>query len=426
MNEKVFKKKLCRLLALACCSVSLPVLASDFSLPFVNASDLGTAYSGWAAIAEDASTAYTNPAGLTCIHNYQLVFPVLGLYGDTEFLGATKAPTFPFELPTKHYGSASSKLEALFPSFYFAAPITDRLTFGFSQTAPFGLGTEYPDGSIVRYLATKSKIVVIDAGPSLGFKVNNRLSIGAGFDAQYLMFTLNHMYGPPFSIPLDSENKNDEHGWGFGWHGGILYQLCDCARLGLSYNSRTYFSSKGISRLYIPTPFTVLENDKLRTHAALPERAQLSVLVDLNPAWSLMSTLYYIHWSILNKIVLENTAFFDGPFNVTIPFNYRDTLDLSVGVAYRPNRCWTLRTGFQIMDSPTNNRQRGVADPIGKGLIAAVGAKYQQNCHLSYDIGYGHSFFRDQTVDAISPIASATGFMKSQSNLLGIQINWNI
>lgn len=42
-----------------------PVLAtSDFNLPFVNTSGLGVAYADWATAASDASTAYTNPAGL--------------------------------------------------------------------------------------------------------------------------------------------------------------------------------------------------------------------------------------------------------------------------------------------------------------------------------------------------------------------------
>ncbi len=408
--------------------ISSSVCASDFSLPFVNASDLGTAYSGWAAVAEDASTAYTNPAGLTRLKNYQLVFPVLGLFGYSTFTGTTKTPTFPFDFTVKESGSASTTLGAVFPSFYFSAPITDRLTVGFFQTNPFGLGTEYENNSIVRYIATKSKIVVIDGGPAFGFKVNDCLSVGAGLDIQYLMFTLNHKFGPPFSFPLDATSHNDEHGWGFGWHGGALYQVCNWARVGFSYNSRTYFNSAGISRLYIPgTPVTLFESDKLRSHAALPEHAQLSVHVDINPCWAFMSTLYYVHWTVLNKIVLKDTASFAGEkLTVTIPLNYRDTLDFSAGVTYKPTARWTLRTGFQIMDSPNNNRDRAVADPIGKGIILAAGAKFQQNCHLSYDIGYGHSFFRDQTVDPVSPIAAATGSMHSNSNLLGIQVNWNI
>lgn len=54
-------------------AVSTQVCASDFSLPFVSVSGLGNAYSGWAADAYDASTTYTNPAGLVKIKSPQLI-----------------------------------------------------------------------------------------------------------------------------------------------------------------------------------------------------------------------------------------------------------------------------------------------------------------------------------------------------------------
>lgn len=408
-------------------SFSGAALASDFSLPFVNASDLGTVYSGWAAVAEDASTAYTNPAGLTRIHHVQLVFPVLGLFGYTKFTGETRTPTFPFPITKNESGSASSKLEALFPCFYFAAPITNRLTFGFSQTAPFGLGTQYEKDSIVRYLSTKSRVVVIDVSPSLGFKMTDKLSVGAGFDAQYLMFTLNHLFGPPFSIPSDSENKNNETGWGYGWHGGVLYELLPCARVGFNYQSQVSFRSKGDSILYVPWLEAEYRSGRLRSDASLPARAQASLHVNLTPRLAFMSTLYYTNWGVFSKLRLRNAIFFDGiKTDVVIPFGYRDTLDYSAGVSYQANEKMLLRTGFQIMGSPTNNRNRAVADPIGSAIVVGVGARYQLTHCLSYDVGFAHSFFRQQTINLITPLTSTIGRTNTDSNVVGIQINWNI
>jgi long-chain fatty acid transport protein len=400
--------------------------ASDFSLPFINASDLGTAYSGWAAVAEDASTAYSNPAGLTRLCHTQLVFPVLGLFGYTKFTGVTETPAFTYPTPTILEGAAASTLKALMPSFYLSIPITKRLTFAFNQTNPFGLGSNYRKTSIVRYLSTKSKVAVIDVGPSLGFKVTEQLSVGAGFDAQYLMFTLNHLFGPPFSIPADSEQKNNETGWGYGWHSGVLYEL-PCARVGLSYNSRVWFHTKGDSILYVPPIPEKFRSGRLRSDAPLPERAQASVYIEVTPQFALMSTLYYTHWRVFNQLKLRRTIFFGGEqTDVTIPFGYHDTLDLSAGATYQATRKWLFRTGFQIMTTPSRNQFRAVADPIGPAVIVAVGTRYQQNACLSYDVGYGHSFFIHQSVQLNSDITSAFGRTKAESNILGIQINWNI
>lgn len=419
------KKRLHGLLALLFLSQS--AFASDFSLPFINASDLGTAYSGWAALAQDASTAYSNPAGLTHLRHIQVVFPLLGLLGYTKFTGNSRTPTFPFPVVRNETGAASSLLKAWFPSFYFAIPINQKLTLGFSQTTPFGLGTQYDKTSIVRYLATKSKVAVIDVSPSVGFRVTDQLSVGAGFDAQYLMFTLNHLFGPPFSIPADSEQKNNETGWGYGWHGGVLYDLLPCARVGFSYNSQVVFHSRGDSILYVPWIPAEYRSGRLRSDAALPARAQLSVYVDLNPCWSAMSTVYYTNWRVFDKLPLRNSVFFGGEISdVEIPFGYRDTLDYSAGVNYRASDRWLWRTGFQIMSSPSVIRNRGVADPIGSGIVVAAGARYQQNRCLSYDVGYAHTFFRKQSVDLVIPLTSVFGTNKTESNVLGVQINWNI
>lgn len=425
--ETRLKKKLSKLISLTLLSIPYIASASDFSLPFINVSDLGTAYSGWAAVAEDASTAFSNPAGLTEIHNYQLVFPAIGLLGYTTFYGKTKTPGFPFPFPKEGQGSASSKLEAFMPSFYFAAPVNKCLTVGFFQTNPFALGTEYENDSIVRYLATKSKVVVVDAGPCFGCKVTDQLSIGAGLDIQYLSFTLNHMFGPPFSFPLDSEQKNDEWGWGYGWHGGLLYKINRCARIGLNFNSRTWFHAKGNSRLYTPFPPYRFETDQLRSDAPLPERAQLSLHLDLTSQWAFMSTVYWTHWHVFNELKLRNVMFFGGnTTDVTIPFNYTDTLDYSAGVSYKATERWTLRTGAQYMESPSDEKKRSVGDPVGPAIIVGVGARYVQNCHLSYDVGYGHSFFKDQTINNANPLVIANGYTHTQSNLVGIQINWNL
>jgi long-chain fatty acid transport protein len=399
------------------------VEASDFSLPFVNASDLGTVYSGWAAQAEDASTAFTNPAGLTRIEHRQLVFPVLGLFGHTRFTGSTRTPPFPFPVTNFESGSSSSRLAALFPSFYFAVPLTDRITFALGQTNPYGLGTEYAKDSILRHIATKSKVVVIDFGPSLGFKVTRQLSIGAGFDAQYIMFTLNDKLGPPFSLPSDSENKNNGTGWGCGWHAGLLYEFLPCLRFGFNYLSRVTFHSSGESILYVPW-MPAEYRSRLHVTASLPERAQAGFYLDVTPRFALMSTLYYTHWKIFNKLNLRDVIFFGGTtMETVIPFGYHDTLDLSVGASYKATERWLLRTGFQIMAMPSVNDFRGVADPIGSAIVVGVGARYRQNCYLSYDIGYAHSFFMPGDIQLVNPLISVFGTTKTESNLLGVQIN---
>jgi len=89
-------------LAAAIAGISAPASASFFALAEQNGSGMGTAFAGGSAIAEDASTVWYNPAGMTRLTRPQLV--VAGSYIDlnikTNVISASSVsagalPSFP-------------------------------------------------------------------------------------------------------------------------------------------------------------------------------------------------------------------------------------------------------------------------------------------------------------------------------------------
>ncbi|VVC77174.1 47 kDa outer membrane protein [Aquicella siphonis] len=407
-------------------ALSSPVCASDFNIPFINAAGLGNAYADWATAASDASTTYTNPAGLVNIDRQQLVIAALGLKGHTRFTGSTQTPPFSFPLTISQSGTASSQLSAFFPSFYYAAPINNRLAFGFGVTVPFALGTNYGTDSIVRYAATRSQVLAVDMGPSLGVKVNDKFSFGLGLDAVRLAFKLNNIYGPPLAF-TDTVGQNYLSGWGYGWHGGILYQVLPATRVGASFNSMVMMHTTGSSEVFGSFPPGRIKIENNKTNAGLPARAQLSIQQDLNSRWSIMGTAFYTNWRTFEKITMKRVVIPGGNItSVTIPFNYHNTFDYSLGLSYKPSPQWLLRTGVQYMNTPSNDRDRGVADPIGRAIVIGLGLHYQQNLCVGYDIGYGHSFFKQESVDYANALTKAVGHNNTATNVFGAQIAWNL
>jgi long-chain fatty acid transport protein len=59
--------------------------AAGFQLLEQNASGLGTAYAGSAAVADNASTIYFNPAGMTQLGGYQLSAGLVGVRPSYEY-----------------------------------------------------------------------------------------------------------------------------------------------------------------------------------------------------------------------------------------------------------------------------------------------------------------------------------------------------
>lgn len=400
---------------------SIQVTASDFNIPFMNAAELGDMYAGWAASANDASTTYSNPAGLVRIENKQLVIAGLGIMGHSQFNGVATPPLFPFGTQV---GKAPTRLRGFVPSFYYAAPLSENVVFGFGETVPFALGTNYAPDSTVRYSATKSQIAVIDVGPSLGIKISEKLSFGAGLDIDHMSLILNNMLGFPISVP-DSEVHNYLTSWGYGWHSGLLYQFNPTTRLGLNYNSRVHFHANGISTLKNPITPPIQSTD-LNANTTLPDLTQLSLYHALNSRWTVMGTVFYTHWSVLKEFTLKNIVIpGGGTIAATIPFNYRNTFDYSTGISFQATEKWLLRTGVEFLDLPSNDRNRLAFDPIGNAAIVGIGAHYQQNNKLGYDLGYAHGFFQKTTIHNITPFHSEMGRCSSYTNIVGVQVTWN-
>lgn len=412
-------------LTLSSICLSSTTFASDFSLPFINSAGLGVAYADWATAATDASTSYANPAGLVDIKKMQFVGNALGIFGDAKFSGTATTTPRGFPFPVMETGVAKTAIGAFSPSLYWAGAASDRFNVGFSITAPFGLGTNYSDKSIVRYVSTRSYVTGIDLGPSFGLKLTDYLSVGLGFDALRLAFQLNSMISPFVTgAPVDIALENKLHGWGYGWHGGLLLKVAPTTRVGFSYNSRIGFTTRGESTLFVP--FGALSTNTQKTTAAVPARAQISVQHDLTSKLTAMFTGFYTHWSTFKQINMENTMTGNGPLLVSIPFNYHDCWDYSVGLTYKTSDKLLLRAGLQFMGTPSNDTDRGVADPIGSATVVAIGAHYKASDSLSYDVGVGHSFVDQMPVNLVTPLSSLSGHNNTQTNVVGGQVNWSI
>lgn len=423
MCKTPFKKNKClTIISMAILSISTQAAASDFNVPFINASGLGDAYADWATATDDASAAFSNPAGLVHLNHQQLVVAPLAILGNTKFTGTTTAPPPPS--PLTQTGSASSRIGAVVPSIYYASPMWNKFVFAFSETVPFALGTNYPKDSIVRYNATKSQVVVFDIGPSVGYKYSDALSFGLGLDFNRLAFTLNNMTRSPFG-GADFETQNHLAGWGYSWHGGIMYQALPTTRVGISFNSMVRFRATGDSENY--ASFGTFRTTNQKSYAGLPARTQVSVHHDINNRLTAMGTVFYTNWSTLNQITLQNVMAPGGStYRISIPLEYHNTFDYSAGVSFKATDKWTLRTGLQFMNTPTNNRDRGVSDPVGSATVVGLGAHYQYNPALGYDLSYGHSFFKQEPVNLITPVATLSGHNNTQTNVFGAQVTWNI
>ncbi|MGB9130439.1 MAG: outer membrane protein transport protein [Thiobacillus sp.] len=392
-------------LALAGCASF--VHAAGFALIEQNASGLGNAYAGAAAVAEDASTIYFNPAGMTLLPDRQLVVAGHLIKPRAEFSG-TVTPG----IGGGDGGDAGGL--ALVPNAYYAFRLTPDVHLGVGLNAPFGLKTEYDSGWIGRYQAIKSEVKTININPSIAYKVSDSLSLGAGLNIQWVEATLTNRQPLPAPVPLVTI-KGDDYGWGYNL--GVLWQATPATRLGLSYRSEVDYTLEGTSSASDPVVGAL--NGPVTAAVTLPDSASLSLLHKLSPTWDLLADVTWTGWSDFDDLPIRGTV------NKTTIENWEDILRYSLGATWHMNDKLSLRGGVAYDEAPVSDRFRTPRIPDGARTWVAVGGQYRLSRQSVLDFGYAHLFINAPGLQSLDNGTTLNGSYDASVDILSAQLTLN-
>jgi len=386
--------------------------AAGFALIEQNASGMGNAYAGAAAVAADASTIFFNPAGMTYIDGTQAVGALHLINPNAEFHndGSVAANG---GRPLGNEGPNAGDL-AFVPNFYLMTDITPSIRVGVGLNAPFGLKTEYGDDWMGRFQADKSEVKTININPSIAFKVNDQLSLGFGVSAMRADATLTQTVNfGPFGEG-SAKVKGDD--WGFGFNLGAIYQVTETTRVGMAYRSKVEQHLDGDVKFSrpagLPAPFVnATPNGGVKADVTLPESFSVSAFSKLNDTWDLMGDVTWTRWSQFEelKIVRDN-----GVTLALTPENWENTMRYSIGVNYHYSEVLKLRAGLAYDEEAIDDEFRTARIPGNDRKWVSLGASYQVSPKSKFDVGYSHLFISDADIDDDQRIVSGSPFGKGR------------
>lgn len=393
--------------------------AGSFLLHEQSTTYLGNAYSGTASTAEDASTGYYNPAGLSLVKNKQAVLSGIYYYGNIKLYNGTATNNVGSPVPGTTAKPASN---AVIPGAHFSANINKRWTASLNIVAPFGLNTRYSSDSIVRYMATKSRIQTVDISPAIAFKFNDKFSVGAGFDAMYVSATLD----AAIHFAAEGYVQNLGHTWTYGYHVGALYQPTSSTRMGLVYFSMFNPKINGhVYTLNYPATSTVHTPTSLKTTISLPDRLVYSLTHDYNEKWTAVADVEWTHWSRLKQLFIQ----YDNGTATYSPLFNKNTWRVALGANYKYTQNLKIKAGLAYDESPVQTQYRIAPLPDSDRYWLAIGMKYKLYRNAAIDIGYAHLFFKKCSIEEVVKSGSFTrklyGNYKSSADLVGIQLTWD-
>lgn len=394
--------------------------AAGFNLLEQTASGIGNSYAGSAANPENASTIYFNPAGMSELEGFQLSGGLTAIRPSFKFKNdGSTGPGGVVPLGTNNGGDAGSW--GFVPNLYASWQLAPRWHVGLGIGAPFGLKTEYDDDWIGRYHSREFDIKTININPSVAYKVNDQLSIGAGVNYTQLDATYRRAAYMPGTGDLNAKLKADGDGW--GWNAGLLYKVTPATRIGLSYRSTVKVNVDGDTKITHDVAGLIAKRDASST-VKLPDTAIFSVAHDLNNKWQLLADVSWTGWSSIKSLDINNGG---APFDDELELKFRDTWRVALGANYRYNERWTLRGGLAWDQSPIrSNQYRPTSLPDNDRYWASIGARYSPNDKLSVDIGYAHLFVKSTRIDNNTDVTKGhvKGKYDAKADLIGVQVSY--
>jgi long-chain fatty acid transport protein len=361
--------------------------ASGFQLLEQNASGIGNAFAGSAASAEDASTVFWNPAGMTYLPGMQFVVGADAVrpsarFSDSGSIAATGRPR------GGNGGDAGDW--AGVPFGYLTMQLSPSLAVGVGLSAPFGLATEYDPDWAGRFLAIKSELQTININPSIAWKINDSVSVGFGVNYQRIDAELTRKVN--FGLEPLVKIEADDDAWGYNL--GAIFQVSPTTRVGVSYRSEIEYDLEGNAAFDFPlNPL----NTGVRANVTMPAIFTLSATQRLSDRWEMLGDISWTDWSTLQSLDIFRT---NGTLLSREQLKWRDTWRVALGANYKYSDQWKIRMGIAYDQSPVRDATRLPRVPDSDRIWLAVGAQYKLGKASAIDFGYTHIFVKDGSIDA--------------------------
>ena len=412
-------------ISLAVAMASTQIFASGFALNEQSISGMGTGFAGRSSSADDASTVFGNPAGMSRIKRQEVTGGIAAIDASTDIKDAQGA----------HPGTNKGDMVPFtaVPMGYYVKPIDDHWAFGLGVYAPFGLITDYENGFQGAGFGSKSEVKVVTFQPTVSYAFNDKVSIGFGP-------TINRIGGTLESdVPLfgDTHVKIKGDDVALGYNFGVLVQATDTTRVGLTYHSKVKYKIEGHTDISAGanSPSAFLKSNRYDASLKIetPESVDFSVTQQLTDAWTLYAGSTWTRWSRLKDITVNNdgvTAAQGGALSpalfgtITEEQNWHDTWAYAIGTSYQLNKQWVLRTGLSFDQSPTNNTDRSPRIPTGDRTIFSLGAGYNVTDDLTIDVAYSYLKEEAVKVDRSNLVDSYSAKYENSANGFGLGLTY--
>ena len=413
-------------LAVAAVMLAVPVTsdAGGLFLTEFGTEDVALAGAGWAARAQDASTLFKNPAGMSRLQGNQFQGGLQALYFQGKFNPSVAS----------HGGGDGGNPVGALPaaSGFYVHSLSKDLKVGLGVFSNFGLALKYDGDWAGRYYVRDSALIGVTVAPVASYRVNEWISIGGGPNimAGYLKYTtaVNNL------SPGDGQLQVKDMTVGVGGQFGVLFEPHKGTRFGVTYYSPiklNFSDNPSLSGLGLGSGgneelFGGRRNASLGLGMTVPQHVMASAYHELTDRFAIMGNLGWENWNRFGKVDV-NLVSQDANISTTATIPYQDTYHIAIGSQYRLNQDWLLNGGFGFDSSMVKDQDRSLSLPVGAVYKFGMGAQWQFSPTTRLGFSYGLAYIGDLPVSQNrgALAGQVTGqFPTTIMHFLAVTLNW--
>jgi len=365
----------------------------------------------------DASAVYFNPGALGYVNGTSILFGSTLIFPDAKFRG-----------PAPSIEKTEIVKRVFYPSALYASHTTPGgLAYGIGVFNPYGLGTEWPSDWVGRFIAIKSTLRTFSINPTVAYKINDYIGVGAGLN--YVIGDVELTQALSFA-PFAGEGivNLSGSGTGIGWNVGLYLTPDPNVAIGLAYRSSAQVDFTGDAD-YSGIPQQLLgqlPGEDVSTSVSLPANLHAGITFKGISDLTINFGYQYVFWEEVQDITIE---FIDGETTQSLDLNYSDGYIIRFGLEYILNSTIALRAGYLFDSNPTPEEYLTPRLPDSDRHGFTIGVGYNFTETFGVDVGYMFLRFVERTVEnsniEYAPGALMNGRYNSSANLLSLNFRLN-
>ncbi|NJD30385.1 MAG: hypothetical protein FIB04_00655 [Gammaproteobacteria bacterium] len=345
----------------------LGLAALSFASPLHAASP---AFSGLAAVADDAEGALTNPAGMTRLDRPTTSLGGLIAQGFGSFEIDEKLTTVDGGDPD------SSSTPVVIPSAYYVRPIDERWRVGISLTVPSGFGSDNGGDWAGRYYSDTYSLVYVALSPAVAYRVNEQWSVGVAVGINYTLSDSEVAVNTLMPGRPDGRLETELDGIGLNTSVALLWEPSERTRVGVVYTSASEADLEGTLRVRNAGPLLEaagLGRLDLDVRNTLPQRLLAGAYHELDEQWSVTADVVWVDFS---EFGTAGVALNDRDLALDRPGIYDDVWIVSLGLGKRIDARLKLEAGALYVTQPVSDADRTLSMRLDRIMGLGAGASW--------------------------------------------------